>query len=156
MSAWNNPQINIRFHALVSDHGYCFADIADILSKEFHVRLSKCACIGRARRLGIVTAPEKKARVMRESALKREAKKRATGSTQLKRQRIVPVNLLHLGNDESPFAVSIFALQNHHCRWVLGDPSDLLFCGDEKSPGCSYCARHALLVFNNGSSHGDH
>lgn len=39
-------------------------------------------------------------------------------------------------------------LQDHHCRFVIGDPSgSYQFCGGRKLNGISYCEEHAKIVF---------
>jgi len=38
--------------------------------------------------------------------------------------------------------VLLFDLEKRHCRWVIGDPSAMLFCGADRAEPSSYCAFH--------------
>ena len=38
--------------------------------------------------------------------------------------------------------VHIADLEPHHCRWPIGEPSEMLFCGCSKQDPYSYCAFH--------------
>jgi GcrA cell cycle regulator len=40
-------------------------------------------------------------------------------------------------------------LEDHHCRWPMGDPrkSDFHFCAKEKVPGLPYCGHHARRAY---------
>lgn len=38
---------------------------------------------------------------------------------------------------------SIIDLEPHHCRWPIGEPTSG-FCGCQKQPGTSYCAKHLI------------
>lgn len=42
--------------------------------------------------------------------------------------------------------VKIWELEQNHCRWVAGEPQDLLFCGHDKEAGSSYCPTHTKLA----------
>lgn len=54
--------------------------------------------------------------------------------------------IIELPPDQSPDACTIIQLTSESCRWPLGEPSpDMLYCGSQKWPGSSYCARHARL-----------
>lgn len=46
--------------------------------------------------------------------------------------------------------VSFFDVEEHHCRWPIGDPHNLdtfRFCGAPKVDGIAYCAKHAKVAF---------
>ncbi len=41
-------------------------------------------------------------------------------------------------------------LENHHCRWPIGDPQEwdsFRHCGERKEPGIPYCARCAEVAY---------
>jgi len=48
-----------------------------------------------------------------------------------------------------PTAVTVRDLEDHHCRWPLGDPQDTAFrlCGGRRSLGLPYCAAHAARAY---------
>jgi GcrA cell cycle regulator len=35
-----------------------------------------------------------------------------------------------------------------HCKWVVGEPVDGMFCGDERIEGLSYCRAHTLRAYH--------
>lgn len=43
--------------------------------------------------------------------------------------------------------VSLIDLEPHHCRWVVGEPSEMRFCGAEKVPGLPYCQCHGARAY---------
>jgi len=55
-----------------------------------------------------------------------------------------PVNLVDLDSITpiNGVGVKIWDLASSHCRWVLGEPKDLTFCGHNKQEGSSYCKDH--------------
>jgi GcrA cell cycle regulator len=38
--------------------------------------------------------------------------------------------------------VRIENLDRRHCKWVLGEPSDLTYCGQRREDGSPYCGAH--------------
>ena len=42
--------------------------------------------------------------------------------------------------------VKLWDVAPQHCRWVIGEPSELTFCGHNKVHGSSYCAGHQAIV----------
>lgn len=44
-------------------------------------------------------------------------------------------------------SVHISDLEPHHCRWVMGEPRQTMFCGCEQVPGLPYCAGHAQRAY---------
>lgn len=38
--------------------------------------------------------------------------------------------------------VHIVGLKPNHCRWVIGEPSELTYCGGDKIEGSAYCGAH--------------
>lgn len=41
--------------------------------------------------------------------------------------------------------VKMWELEPAHCRWVIGEPKDLTFCGNNKHTGTSYCEGHFAI-----------
>lgn len=49
--------------------------------------------------------------------------------------------------DDPPKVRSVESLENHHCRWPVGDPRDsdsFGFCGNVRLQPFSYCRKHVL------------
>lgn len=55
-----------------------------------------------------------------------------------------PVDLTSLDKIDpiNGVGVKIWELESKHCRWVVGEPKDLTFCGHNKQEGSSYCKDH--------------
>ena len=51
--------------------------------------------------------------------------------------------------EKSAKAVSLMELDNHTCRWPLGDPKDenFRFCGKKVRIGQTYCEEHAAIAY---------
>ena len=51
--------------------------------------------------------------------------------------------------EKSAKAVSLMELDNHTCRWPLGDPKDenFRFCGKKVRIGQTYCEEHAAVAY---------
>lgn len=47
--------------------------------------------------------------------------------------------------------LTIWQLQDHHCRWPIGEDPPYRFCGTDKQPGQPYCAEHTKLAFKRGA-----
>lgn len=41
--------------------------------------------------------------------------------------------------------VSLWDISSSQCRWVVGDPKNITFCGHGKEAGSSYCLAHTKL-----------
>ena len=46
--------------------------------------------------------------------------------------------------------VLLIDLQSHHCRWPIGEPPEMLFCGAVKNGSSSYCEAHARRAYQRG------
>jgi GcrA cell cycle regulator len=40
------------------------------------------------------------------------------------------------------------ALEQHHCRWMPGEVSTLMYCGAERSDGSPYCSHHTRISYS--------
>lgn len=43
--------------------------------------------------------------------------------------------------------VKLWALENHHCKWVVGEPSDLTCCGQNRLKDSPYCQDHHNIAY---------
>jgi hypothetical protein len=41
--------------------------------------------------------------------------------------------------------VSLWDAKSSHCRWIIGDPKAMTFCGHEIQKGTSYCPTHYVI-----------
>jgi hypothetical protein len=117
--------------------------------------VSKGAVVGRAHRIGL---GKPYAEVFNRST-KYETKskpaigysvnvvKRPTGFARMRQEtpRVKKLPIPELNNSILPLngvGVKIWELGSDHCRWVVGEPKELTFCGCSKCQGSSYCEDH--------------
>jgi GcrA cell cycle regulator len=46
--------------------------------------------------------------------------------------------------------VLLIDLRPEHCRWPIGEPVEMLFCGQVKNGSSSYCEAHARRAYQRG------
>jgi len=124
-----------RLRALHADDKLSFDVIAEELSVEFKAEVSKNACIGKARRMGL---PQR-----RRKSIPRATRKRAL---ELRPPEAVPCVLPRWKVMEVPrpapgSRITLLQLNNNTCRWPHGDEPPFLFCG-APTAGKTYCAYH--------------
>ena len=110
---------------------------------------SRAACMGKLWRLGVFEKTRRK-------ASSRKTKERVTPAKPVWR-RIVPE-----ANDNQPpvkpppkpklpgTLVLLVDLEPHHCRWPVGDPKEMLFCGDAREEARPYCPHHVRIAYQRG------
>lgn len=116
---------------------------------------SKSAVIGRAHRIGLGKPYDEVFNRGSKFGIKPKAAigyrinvvKRPTGFARMRQEapRMKKLPVLDLGIDIQPLngvGVKLWELNSKHCRWVIGEPKDLLFCGHDKHEGSSYCHTH--------------
>jgi len=124
-----------RLRALHADDKLSFDVIAEELSVEFRTEVSKNACIGKARRMGL---PQR-----RRKSIPRATRKRAlelhppeAAPCVLPRWKVMEVPRPAPGS-----RITLFQLTDNACRWPHGDEPPFLFCG-APTAGKTYCAYH--------------
>jgi hypothetical protein len=117
-----------------------YETIAGKLSVEFDVTLTKNACIGVARRLGIS---------------KRPAPSFANPGSDFEPKPKNPKRVPKFVFDPPDLAPpgprnglkTILELKPSSCRWTHGDHAPYLFCG-RRTDGAPYCAEHHKIVYS--------
>jgi hypothetical protein len=148
--------------------GLAYSTISNEISAQFKAFVSRNACIGKAKRLGI--SETKPAATVRQPGVRR-----ARSGSERKRRQAKPRSngfvfgpgngvprdpgITDLPPDASVFSVTIEALTESQCRWPLGEPSaKMLYCGApaETVPGrgpdgeprtLPYCTRHCRIAY---------
>ncbi len=110
------------------------------------VGMSRNAVIGKVARMrgaGVHlrdAGPSKRSESCRPATVARRVADRIARQSSRERREIVAVLL---EPREAPAGGVTFAdLEPHHCRYMPGDPRDLVYCGADRVPGSSYCAEH--------------
>lgn len=145
--------------------GLPYSQVSTAISREFGKPVSRCACIGRAKRIGLSVAmvsPEIRRERVRKMANRQAAARKAASTRRLQvfaRERLsdrieaamaaMPADERpRLADDLPPLVASLTDLEPHHCRWAIGDRGPYQFCGREKLAGTSWCITHARRVFS--------
>ena len=122
---------------LLEDPILSYKNVANMISARFERSITKNACIGRARRLGVP---------MRDQTLRPSPKDK---TIKVKRVRvdapIAPRIPYRLKNGH----LTIYQLREDTCRWPLGgmlERPPFMYCGEAAPIGCPYCAYHAQVA----------
>jgi hypothetical protein len=132
-SLWNDtPGLTQRLQQLLeAPENYPFSTIAPMLSKEFNITLTKNACIGKSRRLAMPPR-EARPRKIRQHVYK-------------PRPKAKPRKPEHAG------LITIYQLRDYvDCKWPIGEPPDILYCGQPQEEGQVYCTQHCNLAYHPG------
>lgn len=84
-------------------------------------------------------------------ARKRKRKVERRAPPQENKLKALPIIKVKLPEDIrflNGFGVKIWDLDEKMCRWVVGEPSNLTFCGMKKQDGSSYCCDHHKWTVN--------
>lgn len=127
---WTDELI-ARFRALHASAQHSFAGMAKILSREFHVKLSKNALIGKSRRLALI----KRAPVYEQPPERDE--------------EVITARILRGWKVEEPppredGLLTVFQLRAGLCHFPRG-PAPYGYCGKDAPKG-SYCRQHTQLM----------
>ncbi len=136
---------------LVVTEGKYYADAASILSTKYGARITKSACIGRAKRRGFA-----------KDAFGAKANERArtrVAANKPKRVRVInngfkkqappvglPPGITNLPPDISDCAVSLIDAASGQCRWPLDESNHLMTVCGSPCEG-SYCSRHQSIAY---------
>jgi hypothetical protein len=140
---WDDHLI-ARFTALHKDGKRSFQEIADTLAREFGLKLTKNACIGKARRLGLAARPHV------APPLPRKGQKRGG-------PRPVPVVLPGWQVEPPPRLppaagkITIYQLRGGVCHFPHGEKPPYTYCGAVAKKG-SWCPHHERVVYPRGTS----
>jgi len=147
---WAEPVV-ARFRVLLNqDPLLSYKVIAQQLSEEFSITLTKNACIGFGRRTGVPKRQPPRSYAGRKG---RSLKPRIRPHT----PQLRIVDRIAKGPPppppQPPKQIGRMLLEQLHdrddCHWPLGDGPPFLFCGAPVTPGvdCVYCLKHAQIAY---------
>ena len=119
-----------------------FSDIARVMSQEFRVELTKNACIGKARRLGL----KERARVAPPKPRKGQNRHGA-------RFRTAPVVLPGWVVEPPKLPggkITIYQLRAGLCHYPFGERPPYAYCGNTTRRGMPWCPHHERVVYPRG------
>jgi hypothetical protein len=138
---WDDHLI-ARFKALHAGGERPFSEIAATLSREFGLKLSKNACIGKGRRLGLTArarvAPPKPRKGQRRGGPR--LKPVVLPGWQVEPPRLPP----------AAGRVTIYQLRGGVCHFPHGDRPPYTYCGAKALRG-SWCPHHERVVYPRGA-----
>jgi len=146
---WDDHLI-ARFKALHNGGKRPFSEIAKTLSHEFGVKLTKNACIGKARRLGLETRP----RVMPPPP---KRKKRTLTTPHLVPAAEVVAPVLPGWRIEPPVLpassgrITIYQLERGVCHYPFGERPPYAYCGNTTRRHSPWCPHHEHVVYPRGT-----
>ena len=139
VSPWDIPGIDARLrelHAQSGEASLTMAEMAEKLSFEFEVEITKNALIGRCHRIGLPPRGD-------ISIKKRDARREAGKMIRIRVRVDAPIPpIIEVAGDA---ALTLQQLRQDTCRWPLGKTSDYppyLFCGEPAALERSYCLVH--------------
>lgn len=157
------PEMDERLRQLTAPTGSVYREISQILNDEFGTSFTRCAVIGRARRIGIggpilSRSPQdilarRLARQARRNTVRR-GQRAATSAPRPRKPRVfrpAPEETIPRCAAIEPQHVSLLDLAPEHCRWPYGEGAATTFCGHQKFNGFSYCAAHYFLSIGPGT-----
>ena len=143
--AWTDD-MKLAFASLHRDpKRLSFTEIARLMSETFGVELTRNACIGKARRMGL---PMRSAPKVARKPVERKVR-----MTQLRRVD-APIAPVREPKPPEQAGLTIYETREGDCKWPLGrmhDHPPYLYCGDPSLLGRPYCAKHARKAAGQGT-----
>lgn len=137
---WSQTLID-RFITIALDYTLSYGDIAKILSREFHIRLTRNSCIGKARRLGMPARPNGPHRGgSRKGRAKPRHRKTPSPQPIVAAPPIVPKTKRKTG-------VTLLETGPRDCLWPINDGKPFLFCAQQKEHESPYCLHHTRMAY---------
>lgn len=149
-SLWNEERV-ARMCALL-EAGRSAREIADALSCEFNVEISRCAVIGKVSRMN-KTATAKlqlhgQSKPYGDKAKPKPARAQRAAAVVTRpptaREKIAAAFAAGAVSQMACEPVTFEELRDRHCRWPIDGEDAMRYCGNQKIIGC-YCIMHYQL-----------
>lgn len=120
------------------------------------IGVSKNSIVGKVHRLNLTARPspiKKKEDLALEQPAQKNVEKAAKHTKSVKKVKIEPVEISPTVVMPTPVekegCIPLTELDNHTCRWPIGDPRDegFCFCGKKVRSGQTYCEEHAAIAY---------
>ena len=136
-------EMNSTLIGLLEDPTLSYKAVATAMSTKFGLSITKNACIGKARRLGVA---------MRDLTQRQPIVGRQPTIT-VKKVRVDAPIAPRIPHRLKPGHITIYQLREGVCRWPLGPMLALppfLYCGEAAPLGCPYCQHHTQKARGGG------
>lgn len=148
---WNQKGALDDLKRLQGD-GYSAAGIANELAAAFKGRPSRNAVIGKLHRLGLTSKHGHGRATVKPTPERRERFKATSTKRPAPHRNYSPVPTppqpIDLPPAQSDCPVMLVDLEQHHCRWPVSEPAEMMFCGaareDDEHP---YCRTHNAMAY---------
>lgn len=131
--------------------GYSCSQIALELSAAFTGTPSRNAVIGKLFRLGLVSKHGHGRPAVNPTPERRERFKATSTKRPPPHRNYSPVPTppqpIDLPPTQSDCAVTLVDLEQHHCRWPVSEPAEMMFCGVRKHGDYPYCIKHVRMAY---------
>ena len=120
------------------------------------IGVSKNSIVGKVHRLNLTARPspiKKKEEAPLEQPVRKTAEKEPKSTKPVKKIKIETVEISPAvavpSTVETTGCIPLTELDNHTCRWPIGDPRDegFCFCGKKVRSGQTYCEEHAAIAY---------
>ena len=128
-------EMNQHLISLLEDPNLSYKAVAAAMSTKFGLSITKNACIGKARRLGVA---------MRDLTQRQPIVGKEPTIT-VKKVRVDAPIAPKISHRLKPGHLTIYQLREGVCRWPMGPPMQkppFLYCGEAALLGCPYCRHH--------------
>lgn len=119
-----------------------FSEIAVELNEEFATSITRNACIGKSKRIGL---PERAMTQAERGKLSHDKWRMVRVKKAVPQQPKISVPKPSV-EDVTPLHVSFMDLERDQCRFPYGDGPSFTFCGCRAFDGGSYCEPHHTLT----------
>ncbi|MBQ8870944.1 MAG: global cell cycle regulator GcrA-like protein [Alphaproteobacteria bacterium] len=114
--------------------------------------VSKNSIVGKVHRLNLKARPspiKKKEEITATEVTETKEEVVKQSNTPIKKITVASVNILTTKKTKKDSCLKLTDLDNHTCRWPIGDPKDdnFCFCGKTIRSGQTYCEEHAAIAY---------
>ena len=114
--------------------------------------VSKNSIVGKVHRLNLKARPspiKKKEEITATEITETKEEVVKQSNTPIKKITVSSVNILTTKKTKKDSCLKLTDLDNHTCRWPIGDPKDdnFCFCGKTIRSGQTYCEEHAAIAY---------
>lgn len=136
-SPWNE-RTHTLFRMLCAEEALSYSDIAKAMSEELGVKITKNACIGKARRLELP---------MRKTPQRERKRSKPAEPAVLATPRLAVWSVSEQPKQRANGYLTLLELNRTTCRYPFGEKPPYLYCGKTIREATSYCPHHCGIVY---------
>ena len=114
--------------------------------------VSKNSIVGKVHRLNLKARPSPIKKKEQEPNIESTPQKEEKAKAPIKSIKTVDIKNINIASDnckKKDSCLKLTELDNHTCRWPIGDPRDdnFCFCGKAIRSGQTYCEEHSAIAY---------